>query len=237
MLWHTRIRQAIPVIIPNTCCICGSTWTSNQPAQNFNTYVYEDNLDSGACLNCGNASRHRLMHKLEQSGVFNYINKNILFFSPHSEYEHRLVSTLSTSNEVTISDPEDPSTNNWNIEELPCQSECFDVIFCMHVLEHVDNDFLALAELRRVMKPHAVMMIGVPHGPQEKTLCVPEYNTPELRRQYYYYHDHKRLYGKHFVQDYLKWFDVATLSGESDQDFAKAQRIPWTEAIHLARKR
>lgn len=223
-------------IIPGVCCICSHAWEDNQPAQNFNTYVYQDNLDSGACLGCHNASRHRIMHKMQASGTFEFKNKKILFFSPHSPYEKQLVETLRAFNTVVVSDPES-SDESWNLECLPCTHDSFDVIFCIHVLEHVENDLMAIAELHRVLKPHGTLVIGVPHGPQENTLYVPEYNTPALRRLHYYYHDHKRLYGKEFVRDYLKMFDVKSLDGSMIKDFSKSQRIPWTEAIHLARKR
>lgn len=234
MLW-TRMLQS-QTIIPGTCCICSHVWEDNQPAQNFNTYVYQDELDSGECLGCHNASRHRIMHNLEMSGAFNFANKNILFFSPHSGYEQRLVEALRQNNKVHVSDPEN-GNDAWNIECLPCSSNSFDVVFCIHVLEHIEKDLLAIAELHRVLKHNGVLVIGVPHGPQENTLYVPEYNTPELRRLHYYYHDHKRLYGKEFVRDYLKMFDVKSLDGSMIKDFARSQRIPWTEAIHLARKR
>lgn len=234
MLWYKRLQPQ--QIVPGVCCICNTPWTSNQPAQNFNTYIYQDELDSGACLGCGNASRHRIMYDMESSGCFDFKHMNILFFSPHSDYEQRLCQTLQVNNTVTISDPE-ANTNAFDIEALACASSTYDVIFCIHVLEHVHNDLLAISELHRVLKSNGVLVIGVPHGPQDHTLCEAQYNTPELRRLHYYYHDHKRLYGKEFVRDYLKFFDTKSISGATIKEFASAQRIPWTEAIHLARKR
>ena len=40
-----------------------------------------------------------------------------------------------------------------DIHEIPFEDNSVDVIFCNHVLEHVDDDIKALSEMRRVLKP------------------------------------------------------------------------------------
>lgn len=49
-----------------------------------------------------------------------------------------------------------------NIEELPFSNETFDVITGLDILEHTDDDLIALREVRRVAKPDALILITVP---------------------------------------------------------------------------
>jgi SAM-dependent methyltransferase len=48
------------------------------------------------------------------------------------------------------------------LEELPWQSESFDLITCLDVIEHVPDDRAALRELRRVSKPGGWLLATVP---------------------------------------------------------------------------
>ena len=46
---------------------------------------------------------------------------------------------------------------------LPFADATFDIILCNHVLEHIPEDTQALSELRRVLRPGGLMLIGVPN--------------------------------------------------------------------------
>lgn len=48
------------------------------------------------------------------------------------------------------------------VERLPFPDATFDVVSAMDVLEHVDDDLAALAELRRVLKPEGLLLATVP---------------------------------------------------------------------------
>ena len=47
-------------------------------------------------------------------------------------------------------------------EELPYDNESFDVVYCSHVLEHVNDEYKSLLEMKRVLKPNGVLIIGMP---------------------------------------------------------------------------
>ena len=49
-----------------------------------------------------------------------------------------------------------------DIHEIPFEENTFDVIFCNHVLEHVDSDIKAMQEMRRVLKPGGWAILQVP---------------------------------------------------------------------------
>jgi SAM-dependent methyltransferase len=47
-------------------------------------------------------------------------------------------------------------------ESLPFDNDNFDVVYCSHVLEHVNNERQSLEEMRRVLKPGGTLIIGMP---------------------------------------------------------------------------
>jgi len=47
-------------------------------------------------------------------------------------------------------------------ENIPFAGETFDVVYCSHVLEHVDDEQKALLEMKRILKPGGVLIIGMP---------------------------------------------------------------------------
>jgi len=47
-------------------------------------------------------------------------------------------------------------------EKLPFENKSFDVVFCSHVLEHVESEIESLREMSRVMKDDGLLIIGMP---------------------------------------------------------------------------
>lgn len=47
-------------------------------------------------------------------------------------------------------------------ENLPFDDGVFDVVYSSHVLEHVDSEIQALEEMKRVLKPGGVLIVGMP---------------------------------------------------------------------------
>ncbi len=52
-----------------------------------------------------------------------------------------------------------------DICKLPYPDNQFDLILATDIIEHVDDDLLALQELRRVLKPHGTILLTVPAFP------------------------------------------------------------------------
>ncbi|MHB9031587.1 MAG: class I SAM-dependent methyltransferase [Anaerolineae bacterium] len=53
--------------------------------------------------------------------------------------------------------------NRGDIHHLPYQAETFDAVILSEVLEHLADDAGALQEIKRIMKPGAVLAVTVPH--------------------------------------------------------------------------
>lgn len=47
-------------------------------------------------------------------------------------------------------------------EKLPFEDQQFDIVFCSHVLEHVNNEEQSLKEISRVLKNNGTAIIGMP---------------------------------------------------------------------------
>ena len=61
--------------------------------------------------------------------------------------------------------------------KLPFDSDYFDLVVCSHVLEHIENDALALSEIKRVLKKSGLAILGVPSfGSRENELHYREYS-------------------------------------------------------------
>lgn len=52
-----------------------------------------------------------------------------------------------------------------DLQRLPLPDAAFDAAVCAEVLEHLDDDAAALAELARVLRPGGLLLVTVPAGP------------------------------------------------------------------------
>lgn len=85
-----------------------------------------------------------------------------------------------------------------DITDLSFADGSFDAIVCNHVLEHVPNDRIAIAELFRVLKPGGWGSIQVPMAGAvtQEDLSI---SDPVERRRLYGQEDHVRMYGSDYT--------------------------------------
>ena len=86
-----------------------------------------------------------------------------------------------------------------DICDLPFEDNSFDVVFCNHVLEHIEDDKKAMSELFRVLKPKG---LGIFQIPQDLTLDATyedfSITSKEERKKHFGQYDHVRVYGKDY---------------------------------------
>lgn len=86
-----------------------------------------------------------------------------------------------------------------DILDLPFKDDEFDIVFCNHVLEHVESDIKALNELFRVMKSGGMGIFQVPQEmSRESTYEDPSITTPEEKAKHFGQYDHMRVYGRDY---------------------------------------
>ena len=86
-----------------------------------------------------------------------------------------------------------------DICDLPFEDNSFDIIFCNHVLEHIEDDKKAMQELYRVLKPKGFGVFQIPQDySREKTYEDFSITTPEERTKHFGQYDHVRVYGSDY---------------------------------------
>ncbi len=87
-----------------------------------------------------------------------------------------------------------------DITKIPFESESFDAIICIHVLEHVENDRKAIGELFRVLKKGGWALFTVPIDFGRATYENPSIVSPEERKKHFGEEQHVRVYGLDFTE-------------------------------------
>mgnify|MGYP001055403045 CR=1 FL=1 len=86
-----------------------------------------------------------------------------------------------------------------DICDLPFNDNVFDVVFCNHVLEHIEDDTKAISELYRVLKPGG---LGIFQIPQDLSLAKTyedfSITSSKDRKKHFGQYDHVRVYGKDY---------------------------------------
>jgi ubiquinone/menaquinone biosynthesis C-methylase UbiE len=101
-----------------------------------------------------------------------------------------------------------------DIHHIPFEQNTFDVVLCNHVLEHVQDDLLAMREINRVLKPGGFAILQVPffNPVPEFTIEDTTINDPRERERLFGQADHVRKYG----HDYSTRIQVAGLRAVED---------------------
>ena len=186
------------------------------------------------CPNCGAQERHRLMEILTKSKVIDDMKstpRTVLHFAPESHiYKHFINNKSITYIGVdycfdTVKAFPFPGTQ-LDIQALPFSENSIDLIFCLHVLEHIPNDHLAISEIYRVLKPGGTAIIMVPFMMGQKATI--EYGKPDPA-----IFDHMRGYSPNDFADRLRAFSVNTIYPKDllTDEQIKEYKIPFNSQI------
>lgn len=92
---------------------------------------------------------------------------------------------------------------SYDIQHIGSVNECFDLIICYHILEHIDDDIMAMKELWRVLKKDRHCLIQTPFKSgdifEDDTI-----KTPEKREQFFGQSDHVRIYSINGLRNRLE---------------------------------
>jgi SAM-dependent methyltransferase len=155
--------------------------------------------NNAECPNCGALDRDRL--------VLIYLRLHTAVFATaprvlHVAPEDHLAKQLKISARVYLSIDIQPHTAlmdamlQADVRSMPFPDNSFDLVVCNHVLEHIDDDATALAELFRVTSQNGIAILQVPIGLKlAKTREGLAASTPADRERLYGQDDHVRIYG------------------------------------------
>jgi SAM-dependent methyltransferase len=150
------------------------------------------------CACCGSRERHRLLWLwATRSGLNRLAGKRILHFAP----EKALSRALRDNAGYKTADLRQRGVNHQvDITRLPMADETYDVVIANHVLEHVDDDHLAMQELFRVLHPGGIALLTTPINPTRQMTYEDASITDSAERQAHFNApDHRRFYGLDFT--------------------------------------
>lgn len=167
----------------------------------FLPYGYENQRENALSPGTLSLERHRLLWLyLQRETDFFSKELKVLHIAPEQSFYNKFRNQKNLK--YTTCDLESPLADvKADIQDLPFKSESFDVIFCNHVLEHVENDTKALSELYRIMKVGGWGIFQVPIRYQlAETFEDPTITDRAKRIEMFGQYDHVRVYG----MDYYK---------------------------------
>ena len=193
--WHfRRFRPAgfhYPVIIEKQ--VIGGHW-------------HEDNV----CPRCMSNARERLAYLYLKDRTSLFQNPaRLLHIAPEPQLSN--VFKRSPNLKYVSADLFEPGVmSRFDIQKTPFADETFDVVICNHVMEHVSDDSVAMAEVYRILKPGGWAMLQVPIALKlDRTIEDPTATTDEQRIERFGQEDHVRLYSR---PDYLARLQAAGFS-------------------------
>ncbi|MEO6350845.1 MAG: class I SAM-dependent methyltransferase [Candidatus Limnocylindrales bacterium] len=170
-----------------TCPLCETS---------FDTFKDDWNRPNALCWRCGSHERHRAQWLLFDSRPELLRDaQSLLHFSPEYCLSQRLGSMPGLCYMTTDLDETQDAELRLDITRIELPDDAVDAVLCSHVLEHVQDDAQAMAELRRVTSPKGFCLVMVPLDMRRATTYEdPSITNPADRQREYLQFDHVRLY-------------------------------------------
>lgn len=208
------------------CPCCG--WS-------FRAFVDKSSLlrktTDGCCPRCNSKARHRRNWLfLERKTPLFAQELSVLEVAPWWSFGRRLSHVANIRYFAIDIEPRAAFVSAaGDVTAIPAESCNFDVVLCIHVLEHVENDRKAIEEIHRVLKPGGWALISVPLLLDEPTREDPTVTSPEDRERLFGEKGHVRYYGRD-LEDRLR-------SAGLKVTFEPASNIPEEERLRYGLRR
>ncbi|MET0659299.1 MAG: methyltransferase domain-containing protein [Steroidobacteraceae bacterium] len=175
------------------CPVC------EKPAKRFAPYGIPPR-EEACCIHCGSLERHRMtwLYLQRETDLFDGQAKCVLHIAPERQFEKVLRKRIG-SGYLTADLLNPRAMVQMDVTDIQYEDDAFDVVYCSHVLEHVDDDNKAMRELRRVLKPSGWAIVLVPLT-VETTFEDPSVTDPGERLRLFGQDDHVRRYGPDFAE-------------------------------------
>ncbi|MCE7060465.1 class I SAM-dependent methyltransferase [Dyadobacter sp. CY343] len=234
--WAARFLSIFYIGNNVQCPVCESKYRKFLP-YGRNTSSRENAL----CPGCLSLERHRLMGLyLKQKTNFFTADLKVLHVAPEYCFIDRFEKMKNL--DYITADIESPLAKvKMDIHQIPFPENTFDVAFCNHVMEHVDDYILAMSELYRVLKPGGWALIQSPQDLKYATTYEDATITdPKEREKHFLQNDHLRLFGRNYGRELEKGgFTVKEdrfVMDELSKAEVKRYALPEEEIVYFCQK-
>ena len=179
------------------CTVCNSNVSIFLPFNKLNP------REDAQCPICLSLERHRLVIVFlkQQTSLFNNQKKEFLHIAPEKGFIKSFASAAKEGY-LTADLMDKTVMEKMDITDIHHTDNTFDIIYCSHVLEHVDDDRKAIREFYRTLKIGGWAILNVPIT-EEITFEDPTVTDPKERERLFRQDDHVRCYGPDYI-DRLK---------------------------------
>jgi len=180
----------------------GTTYTDPIDGNSFRKFLpygYGEQRLNALSPSTLSLERHRLLWLyLKNETDFFSTTKKVLHIAPEQCFLKLFRNQKNL--EYTTADLYSPIADvKADICDLPFEEDSFDVVFCNHVLEHIEDDQKAMSELYRVLKPGGMGIFQIPQDLRlDKTYEDFSITSKEDRKKHFGQYDHVRVYGKDY---------------------------------------
>ena len=165
----------------------------------FLSYGYQNLRENALCPGTLSLERHRLLW-LYLTRKTNFLNQSlkVLHIAPEQVFYTKFKAIKDW--EYTTTDLHSPLADiKADICALPFNNDQYDLIFCNHVLEHIEDDKKAMSELFRVLKKGGFGIFQIPQDLNlEKTFEDHSITDKKERAKIFGQYDHVRIYGRDY---------------------------------------
>ena len=180
------------------CPVCGSRY------RRFMPYGYVTSREDALCPHCLALERHRMiwLWLSECSDLFER-RPRLLHIAPEvSLMRHFKRHYKGLRERYVTADLESPLADmHFDVQHIPMEERSIDVVICNHLLEHVEDDALALRELYRIMRAGGWGIMLVPEDRSRSTTFEDDTITdPTERTRLFGQYDHRRIYGRDYAE-------------------------------------
>ena len=208
-------------------CPCCDTWLKSfvdggydKRPDLYDSARYQNPDQNVICPFCGSLPRHRILVSWLDNNMDRIEEKRILHFAQEKsvrmwmDRHHISATTADLYNKADL---------KIDIEDTGLKTASYDMIFCNHVLEHVDDYQKALNELHRIIHPDGRIILSFPVDPDLESLFEDDsIRSEEDRIRYFGQYDHLRVFGadsSHLLEN--SGFKLTEIRGEDYDDRIK----------------
>lgn len=206
----------------------------------FLPYGYENVRENVLSPSTLSLERHRLLwlYLQNKTDLLTHPQK-LLHFAPEQCFYKRFRESETIN--YTTTDLNSPLADVLaDICDLPFVNNEFDFILCNHVLEHIPDDFKAMKEIYRVLKPGGIAILQIPlENDRDVTFEDDTITDRKERARIFGQYDHVRVYGMDYFDRLEKigfTVDAVDYTKELGSKQVDRYRLAAGELIPVVRK-